>query len=107
MARGFKTGGRTKGTPNKASVAGRDIALQWGPDALRKLAHLAGLIKDPEGNPIGMAESEEVQRSSCATILDRAYGKPMQPTVDMSDDEEIKKVLRVEFVDPPTKAKMN
>lgn len=98
MATRPQGGGRQKGTPNRATVAGRDLALLWGPDALRKLAHLAGLIRDPEGNPIGMADSHQVQLNACQQIIDRAYGKPTQPISGDQEFDPIRTVMRVEFV---------
>ena len=102
MPKGRKTGGRQKGTPNKASTLGRELAQEWGPDALRKLAALAGLLRDPEGHPIGMAESEAVQQAACVQIVDRAYGKPTQPLSGDDEDNPIRHVMRVEFVNPQT-----
>ena len=92
-------GGRQKGTPNKASVAGRDIAAQWGPDAIRQLATLAGLVKDPEGNPIGRSANDTVVMNSCATLIERAFGKVAQPIVGDDNDDPIRTVMRIEFVD--------
>jgi hypothetical protein len=103
MARAPRNNSR-KGIPNKSSLMGRELAAEWGPDAIRKLATLAGLVKDAAGNPVGAAQSEEVQRSSCVTLIERAYGKAPQPLVGgEEDDEPIRQVLRVEFVNAPPK----
>ncbi len=74
MAKGQKTGGRTAGTPNKATAEVKAIAQKYGPDAIKRLAELGGLIEGVAG-----AESEAAQVSACNTILDRAYGKASQP----------------------------
>lgn len=95
-----KTGGRQKGTPNKTTVSGREIALQWGPAALKRLAHLGGLIMDDEGKPIGMARTESVVAQACAQITDRAYGKATQPISGDDDMPEIRAALKVAFVRP-------
>ena len=41
MANGAKTGGRQKGTPNKATVEVRVLAQEYGPDALKELHRLS------------------------------------------------------------------
>src|SRR5579862_5915089 len=67
MARGQKTGGRTKGTPNKATADVKALAREHGPAAIAKLR----LIMDG-------AESEAAQVAAARELLDRAYGKPTQ-----------------------------
>jgi hypothetical protein len=64
MAQGSKTGGRQKGTPNKATVEVRSLAQDYGPDALKELHRLSR-----------EAESEAARVSACNAILERAYGK--------------------------------
>jgi hypothetical protein len=77
---GERRGGRKKGTPNKATAEVKDIASQWGPAAIRRAAEMAGLVK---GKPA--AASEQAQAHCLNIILDRAYGKAMQPiTGDMT-----------------------
>jgi hypothetical protein len=71
---GERRGGRAKGTPNKATQEIKDIAREYGPKAIKRLAEMAGLIKG-EGKP---AESEQAQVSAMKEILDRAYGKATQ-----------------------------
>ena len=74
MAKGKKTGGRTKGVPNKATAEVKTLARSYGPGAIRKLAELAGLINEGEGK----AQSEQAQVSAINQLLDRGYGKPAQ-----------------------------
>ena len=62
-----KTGGRQKGTPNRATAAVKEAAREHGPDAINELARL-----------MKHAESERVRVMACREILDRAYGKPRQ-----------------------------
>lgn len=101
MANGRKTGGRQAGVPNKASLMGREYALRWGPDAIQQLAALGGLVKGPDGQPIGMAENESVRKDACKDIADRAFGKPTQPIAGDDEFDPIRTVMRVEFVNPP------
>lgn len=75
MAKGQKTGGRQKGTPNKATADVRSLAQMHGPAAIERAARLAGLVDAGDG----MAESEQAQIAALSIILDRAYGKPTQP----------------------------
>ena len=56
-ADGNKTGGRQKGTPNKATAEMRAIASAYGPDALKELARLAGLTKGDDGKPVAGAQT--------------------------------------------------
>lgn len=99
MATRPQGGGRQKGTPNKASVTGRDLALQWGPDAIRKLAEKAGLVLDPDGHPIGIAANEKNQIAALRDIADRAFGRPAQPVIGDDASDPIRQVMRIEFVD--------
>ncbi len=62
-----KTGGRKKGTPNKATADVKALAQQYAPAALKELARLSS-----------EAESEQARVSACREILDRAYGKAPQ-----------------------------
>jgi len=77
-APGERRGGRTAGVPNKATQSVREFARNYGPEAIRKAAEMAGLIKDKDGKSIGAADSEQVQMTALNTILDRAYGKAAQ-----------------------------
>jgi len=78
MQGGARAGaGRKRGTPNKASGEVRTLAAEYGPAGLRKLAKLAGLTKDDEGNEVAGAQSEAAQISAIAILMDRAYGKAL------------------------------
>lgn len=78
MAKGKKTGGRAAGTPNKATGEAKDLARAYGPDAIKRAAEGAGLVKDEAGVIVGRYESESAQMMALNTILDRAYGKAPQ-----------------------------
>lgn len=73
MARGRKTGGRKAGTPNKVQREDRRLAQKYGPNAIKEMAKLAGLVSGEKP-----AELEAVRKSALDSILDRAYGKPVQ-----------------------------
>lgn len=66
--KGVKTGGRTKGTLNKATADIKAMAQPYGPEALKELARIMR-SKDA-------AESTKV--AACRELLDRAYGKAPQ-----------------------------
>ncbi|MGM4891252.1 hypothetical protein [Tardiphaga sp. 839_C3_N1_4] len=67
MAKGNKTGGRRKGTLNKATQEITTLARAHVPAALQELGRLAT-----------EAQSETARVSAIGMILDRAYGKPSQ-----------------------------
>jgi len=68
MAKGRKTGGRTAGTPNKATSEIKALAQAHAAIAIAELARLA--IK---------AESEAARVAAIKELLDRGYGKSAQP----------------------------
>jgi len=69
-----KSGGRQKGTPNKATDEIKGIAREYGPQAVQELARLAGLVEDGKGR----ADSEQARIGALNGLLDRGYGKPSQ-----------------------------
>src|SRR5262245_35185814 len=72
---GERRGGRQKGTPNKATAEVKVLAQKYAPAAIEELARLST-----------GAESEAARVAAGKEILDRAYGKPMQPVVaDLRD----------------------
>lgn len=75
MAIGHKTGGRQKGTPNKATARVRELAREHGPAAVRVLAELM------------QCANEGTRLSAACAILDRAYGRPSVCTETDSDDD--------------------
>jgi hypothetical protein len=60
--------GRQKGTPNKATADVKRLARKYGPDAIEELAR-----------PAREAQSEQALISAIKELLDRAYGKCVQP----------------------------
>lgn len=67
MPKGFKAGGRTKGTPNKATAEIKALAREHTKDAMLELVRLA---KE--------AQSEQARVSAIKEIFDRGYGKAPQ-----------------------------
>ncbi len=61
-----KTGGRQKGTPNKATKDVKEAAREHGPAALKRI------------NKLTNDENPRVALAACKEILDRAYGKTVQ-----------------------------
>lgn len=85
-----KSGGRQKGTPNKVPSEIKEIARQYGPQAVEELARLAGLVE--EG--VGKAESEQARIGALNGLLDRGYGKPSQ-AVSGDADNPIQAVVQI------------
>ncbi len=79
-----KTGGRQAGTPNKATAEIKEVASQYGEEAIEKLVEL-----------MRGADNPQVQRAAAEALLDRGYGKPSQ-AVDVKEDN----VTRIVIVDP-------
>lgn len=75
MAKGIKTGGRTKGTPNKVTASIRDAAREYTKDALQTLVDVMRDDEAPHAAKVSAANS----------ILDRGYGKP---STVLSGDED-------------------
>ena len=61
-----KTGGRRRGTPNRATAEVRDLALDHGPAAV---AELARLFRE--------AQSGTARIAACNSIIERAYGRAL------------------------------
>ncbi len=86
MAQGLKTGGRKRGTPNKAT-AGIKAAFQKHGDSL--VGTLLALTK---------SDDERVRLGAIQAALDRGYGKAVQ-AVDLGVEVQITKIER-QIVDP-------
>jgi hypothetical protein len=82
-----KGAGRKGGVPNKVGAEVRQLAQQYGPDALHALAKLGGVVIGEDGNPIGAAESESARVTALNSVLDRAYGKATQ-SMELSNDPD-------------------
>lgn len=67
MAAGLKTGGRSKGTPNKVNRDIKELASVYTDKALTILAHI-----------MEHGEAEQARVSAARELLDRAHGRPPQ-----------------------------
>ena len=67
MTLGRKTGGRKKGTPNKATADVKVLAQKHGPEAIKGLLKLART-----------ASSEQTRHAAWNSLLDRGHGRPAQ-----------------------------
>ena len=93
--------GRKPGVPNKVNTEIKAVAQQWGPDAIKALAELAGLIADKP-----QASSEQARIAALGMIMDRAYGKPAQSTVVSGDENNPLRLaakIEITVVDPNPK----
>jgi hypothetical protein len=89
MAAGRKTGGRVKGTPNKATADIKALAQEHAAVAMKELARLA--VK---------ADSESARVAAIKELFDRGFGKPKQSLeVDGDLNVAIRRIER-EIVDP-------
>ncbi len=87
--KGGKPGpGRPKGKPNKATADIKEIAQQFGAEAIGKLVEL---MRD--------ADFETVQVAAAKELLDRGYGKAIQP-VDATIVHNIVYEVVLDFGDP-------
>lgn len=68
MAKGVKTGGRTKGTLNKATGEIKVLARQYGADAIETLARI-----------MQQGDSDAAKIAAAKELIDRGYGKATQP----------------------------
>ena len=76
MTTGRKTGGRCKGTPNKATAEIREHAQQYTTEALEGLAEIAR-----------NSESDAAKVAAWKAILDRGHGRPAQAVaVNVADN---------------------
>jgi len=82
--------GRKKGQPNKVVTDVRELAQGYGPEAI---ATLVDLMRD--------ADFETVRVSAAKELLDRAYGKAIQP-VDATVVHEISYEISLAFGQPTT-----
>lgn len=82
MAAGRKTGGRAKGTPNKATASVKEAAQAFTNDALNTLAKIMKNEEQPAAARVAAASA----------LLDRGHGKPKQ-SMDIDANIAIPKSL--------------
>lgn len=79
--KGQKTGGRSKGTPNKATAEIKAAAQLYGEEALSVLAKI---MRNTKAAP-------QARVAAVKEILDRGYGKPTQTIA--GDPDQPQRVL--------------
>jgi hypothetical protein len=82
MAAGIKTGGRQKGTPNKATADIKALAREFTPKAMQRLVKI-----------IEESDSDAAVVSAIKEVFDRGYGKAKQPLIGGDDDDPAMKVV--------------
>ncbi|GLQ96463.1 hypothetical protein [Dyella mobilis] len=88
MAKGKKTGGRSSGTPNKATQDIRKLAQDYGDEAINTLREIMNDKAQPAAARVAASEK----------LLDRGYGKAIQ-SLKVGGELGIKGIKRV-IVDP-------
>lgn len=88
MAQGRKTGGRVKGTANRATAEIREHAQQYTVEALEGLAQIART-----------SESDAAKVSAWKAILDRGHGRPAQAVQVGTDPDSVPVVYVMRFSD--------
>lgn len=82
MAAGAKTGGRQKGTPNKATADIKALAREFTPKAMQRLVKI-----------IEESDSDAAVVSAIKEVFDRGYGKAKQPLIGGDDDDPAMKMV--------------
>lgn len=93
MPKGAKFGGRVAGTPNKATAEIKELAQEYGPDAIDKLWAIA---KKSKSDPAKVAAIRE--------LLDRGYGKPAQSMTLKGDSDNPLMIVSKDQKDAAVKA---
>lgn len=100
MAAGEKTGGRQKGTPNKATADIRALAQVHAPAVIEMLANL-----------MMSAESEQAKIAAGKELLDRGFGKSVQALQNLDADgnpaDANKLKVVVEYLGDPAPARVD
>ena len=87
--------GRPPGSVNKITAEVKELARQYGPDAIERLAKLAGLA----GRRY-TAKAEAAQVAAIKEILDRAYGKSTQHIANEEGKAFALQMIERTIVDP-------
>lgn len=86
--------GRGKGSLNKNTKEIKALAREYGPEAVKKLASLAGLLGGPG------SESEATQVAAIKELLDRGYGKATTIIAGDEGEAPVQVSMKVKFVRP-------
>jgi hypothetical protein len=98
MARGFKTGGRVKGTPNKATAELRKYAQQYDRPMIDVLTNIAlGVKVGDKGKNVPHEYDDRARVVAARTVLEFGHGKPPQ-AITGPDGEPIVVPSSVTFV---------
>lgn len=87
-----KTGGRKRGTPNKATADVKALAQEYGEEAVTTLAEL-----------MRSSASDKARASAAIELLNRGYGKPAQAIIGGGENDPAIRVIteiRRSIVDP-------
>ena len=86
MPQGRKTGGRRKGTPNKATAEVREEAQKYTVEALEGLAQIART-----------GDTDATKVAAWKAILDRGHGRPAQAVaVNVADNSLAALMARID-----------
>jgi len=88
--RGNAGKGRPRGSQNKATAEIKALAQVHGPDAIATLVKIMQGAKQPSASRVAAAKE----------LLDRAYGKSVQPIEGGDPDKPINMALRIAFRRP-------
>lgn len=88
MAKGYKTGGRVAGTPNKATAELKELARKYTGEALEALV-----------NVIRSTDSDAARVAAIREIFDRGYGKATQ-LIGGDEDSPLRTITEVQLVGP-------
>lgn len=92
--------GRPKGALNKSTNELKTLAQSFGPAAIMRLAELAGFAVDTKGNKLNGAMSEAVQHAAIKELLDRGYGKSVQPQSGPDGEGPIVSIMEYRWAAP-------
>ena len=81
---GERRGGRTAGTPNKATATLKELAREYTAEALEALV-----------NVVRTTDSDSARVQAANAILDRGYGKPSTVLAGDEDGGAIRAVHRI------------
>ena len=84
-----KTGGRQKGYVHPERESVRHLARQYGPAVIKRLAEMAGVV---DGFP--PAQSEVSQVAAMRELLDRGFGRAVQPLSSADGEPLIVQILK-------------
>lgn len=88
MAKGRKTGGRLKGTPNKATAAVKSFVA-----GVEARLHQRGMSLEERAFQLLRCADPQVIARTLGIILAYKYGKPVQPIAGAGEDSEPVKIV--------------